>query len=255
MRVMAGLLVASLLLGAAGCGDKKDPSTANAKLKALGKEDVKVGDGLEARKGDVVYVLYEGTFENGKVFDSNLSDTSKVPYTFILGNGNVVKGWDEGIPGMKEGGERKLSIPASMGYGAAGQPPDIPANTDLFFTVRLLYVLRKEYDKSYDKDDIKPGTGPEAKEGDKVEVHYVGTYLNGKVFDDSRKRGKVVPFTIGKKEAIPGIDFGVRGMKVGGVRKITIPPALSFGIAGNEHVQGGQIVSYEVTLVSVNGKK
>src|SRR5262245_12127362 len=95
---------------AARAGGKKDKDgkeiTTNSGLKYI---DVKVGDGKEAKKGDTVQVHYTGTFKDGKKFDSSL-DRGK-PFSFLLGAGRVIKGWDEGVAGMKEGGKRKLIIP------------------------------------------------------------------------------------------------------------------------------------------------
>jgi FKBP-type peptidyl-prolyl cis-trans isomerase len=101
-------------------------------------EDSKVGTGREAKSGDTVSVLYVGKLTNGKEFDSNLDRNN--PFTFRLGAGQVIKGWDEGIAGMKEGGSRKLTIPANLAYGARGFPPVIPPNSELRFQVELLKV-------------------------------------------------------------------------------------------------------------------
>lgn len=253
MRFLAsvGLVTCALILS--GCIGEEAPKD-NSKLKKLNIINVKEGDGLVAEKGDLVYVLYEGALEDGTVFDGNMDPGKNVLY-FILDTGGVIKGWDEGILGMKEGGERKLEVPPSLGYGPAGSPPKIPPYADLYFTVKLLYVLKKEEESAYVKDDTKIGSGPEVKEGDTVEVHYVGKYLNDKEFDNSRTRGKTVTFKVGAKQAIPGLDTGIRGMKPGGERTLILPPALSFGMAGNESVQGGQVVVFDISLISVNGKK
>jgi len=247
---IVGLLATGLML--TGCDGQAQPKD-TSKLKKLNIIDVKEGTGLAAEKGDLAYLLYEGTLEDGTVFDGNM-DPGKNVFYFIVGTGGVIKGWDDGVLGMKEGGERKLEIPPSLGYGPAGAPPKIPPYADLYFNIKLLYVLKKDQEHAYVKEDTKVGKGPEVKEGDVVEVHYVGKYLNDKEFDNSRKRGKTVKFKVGAKEAIPGLDTGVRGMKPGGERNLILPPALAFGMAGNETVQGGQVVVFDVTLVSVNGK-
>ncbi len=81
-------------------------------------------------------------------------------------------------------------------------------------------------------DNLKPGEGQEAKNGDRVTVHYVGTLVDGKKFDSSRDRGQGFSFTLGKGEVIKGWDLGVAGMKIGGVRKLTIPSDLAYGARG-----------------------
>ncbi|GAX23005.1 FK506-binding protein 2 [Fistulifera solaris] len=97
-------------------------------------EDLVVGNNSEANKGDTVAVKYEGKLDDGTVFDAADS------FTFTLGAGDVIKGWDQGIVGMKVGGKRKLFVPSSLGYGKRGSAPDIPPNADLHFVVTLLKI-------------------------------------------------------------------------------------------------------------------
>ena len=101
-------------------------------------EDLVVGQGVEAKEGNVITVNYTGWLENGTQFDSSLSP-DRDPLVITLGTGQVIQGWDEGIPGMKVGGKRRLTIPPHLGYGnqAVGA---IPANSTLIFEVDLLGV-------------------------------------------------------------------------------------------------------------------
>ena len=101
-------------------------------------EDLVPGTGTEAVKDKVVEVHYTGTFANGTKFDS--SHDRRKPFSFKLGAGQVIKGWDEGVAGMKVGGKRKLVIPYALGYGERGSPPVIPAKAELTFEVELLKV-------------------------------------------------------------------------------------------------------------------
>jgi len=98
--------------------------------------DIRVGNGDAAKEGSRVRVHYTGWLTNGKKFDSSV-DAGK-PFDFVIGNGEVIKGWEEGIAGMKVGGKRQLRIPPALGYGADGAPPDIPPNATLIFDVQLL---------------------------------------------------------------------------------------------------------------------
>lgn len=100
-------------------------------------EDEIVGKGPMAKKGKKVSMRYIGKLMNGKTFDSNVKGS---PFTFKLGGGEVIKGWDLGIEGMNVGGTRKLTIPAALAYGAKGAKPDIPSNAVLQFEVKLLDI-------------------------------------------------------------------------------------------------------------------
>jgi FKBP-type peptidyl-prolyl cis-trans isomerase FkpA len=102
-------------------------------------EEIRVGTGLEAKKGDVVIVNYTGWLaETHACFDSSIN---REPFKFVLGKGEVIKGWDEGVVGMKVGGKRQLTIPAKLAYGDKGQGM-IPPNADLLFDVELINVLK-----------------------------------------------------------------------------------------------------------------
>jgi len=102
--------------------------------------DVVVGKGASPVAGKQVRVHYTGTLENGKKFDSSVD--RKEPFSFSIGVGQVIKGWDEGVMTMKVGGKRKLIIPSKLGYGSRGAGGVIPPNATLLFDVELLDVSR-----------------------------------------------------------------------------------------------------------------
>jgi FKBP-type peptidyl-prolyl cis-trans isomerase len=131
--IALGILVSPLIEGAT-------MSEANATTTASGLkyEDVNVGTGETATAGRTVSVHYTGWLTDGKKFDSS-KDRGK-PFEFPLGGGRVIKGWDEGVQGMKVGGVRKLTIPASLGYGSRGAGGVIPPDATLVFEVELLGV-------------------------------------------------------------------------------------------------------------------
>ncbi|MES9967555.1 MAG: FKBP-type peptidyl-prolyl cis-trans isomerase, partial [Sedimenticola sp.] len=101
-------------------------------------EDLVEGDGEQAKAGNNVTVHYTGWLTDGSKFDSSLDRND--PFRFPLGAGRVIRGWDEGVQGMKVGGKRKLTIPPQLGYGAAGAGGVIPPNATLVFEVELLEV-------------------------------------------------------------------------------------------------------------------
>jgi peptidylprolyl isomerase len=106
----------------------------------LTKKDVVVGTGKEAKKGDKVSVQYVGVLADSTTDEFDSSWDAGKPLDFQLGKGAVIKGWDDGIPGMKEGGRRELIIPADLAYGAQGSPPSIGPNQPLIFVVDLKKV-------------------------------------------------------------------------------------------------------------------
>jgi FKBP-type peptidyl-prolyl cis-trans isomerase len=174
-------------------------------------KDVKVGTGAKAANGDLLTMVYKGTFSNGKVFDENMD---KPTFTFTLGAGEVIKGWDKGVLGMKVGGERKLVIPPTLGYGSRTNGP-IPANSTLYFDIKLLRVDKPKEKPNLNVTIITPGKGKPAKDGDTVNVLYTGTFLNGVKFDssydhkDANGKPSLFPVTIGSAPGCSWLRAGV----------------------------------------------
>ena len=102
-------------------------------------QDLVVGDGAEAKDYNKVVVNYTGKLEDGSIFDSSLNP-GRSPFTFTLGAGSVIKGWDQGLKNMKVGGKRKLTIPPDLAYGTNGAGNAVPPNATLIFEVELLEV-------------------------------------------------------------------------------------------------------------------
>ncbi len=131
----------------AACTDKTTESTLSAPepyvpsgtVSGLQATDLVAGTGVAAKAGDCLVVKYYGMLaSNGQRFDDNFSNTSG--FAFLVGQGQVIQGWDQGLIGMKVGGTRRLVIPASLAYGSQSPSPSIPANSDLVFVVKLLRI-------------------------------------------------------------------------------------------------------------------
>jgi peptidylprolyl isomerase len=145
-RIALALAVA---LAAVGCSKPVDEPTSDFKPAQgapqpaaptkLESEDLTPGSGRAAATGDTVHVQYTGTLMNGTKFDSSY-DHGGDPFKFTIGKGEVIKGWDQGVVGMKIGGKRRLRIPPDLGYGASGSPPTIPPNAGLVFEIELASI-------------------------------------------------------------------------------------------------------------------
>ncbi len=216
--------------------------------------DVKEGTGDTAKPGATVKVHYTGWLTNGDIFDSSVQ--RKVPIEFPLDG--VIKGWQEGIPGMKIGGVRRLKIPAELAYGNR-KVGTIPPNSLLVFEVELLETEAKpelpdlnapqwkKLDNGLEIWDVVEGTGEAVKTNATVTVHYTGWLTNGTQFDSS-VGGK--PATFGLNQVIKGWTRGIPGMKPGGVRRLKIPPELGYGKQGaGDDIPPNSVLIFEVKLI------
>jgi peptidylprolyl isomerase len=218
--------------------------------------ELTTGSGAAPAPGDIVSVHYTGTLENGTVFDASYGRGQ--PFSFPLGQGQVIQGWDEGIALMKKGGKAILTIPPNLGYGERGAGTVIPPNATLIFQVELMDIRQGapaapsavaasdfvSTTSGLQYYDFQVGSGATPQKGQQVTVHYTGWLLNGGKFDSSLDRGEPFAFTIGVGEVIPGWDEGVLTMKVGGKRQLIIPPNLGYGDQG-----AGGVIPPNATLV------
>lgn len=228
--------------------------------------EIVAGTGASPQPGDIVSVHYTGTLTNGVVFDSSYKRGQ--PIQFPLGQGRVIKGWDEGIALMKPGGKARLTIPPSLGYGAQGAGNGvIPGNATLIFDVELVGVSggalgapTKVNDADYvttasglKYHDFTVGNGASPQKGQQVVVHYTGWLVNGTKFDSSLDRGEPFAFNIGVGQVISGWDEGVMSMKIGGKRQMVIPPNLGYGAQGAGGViPGNATLIFEVELLEIH---
>jgi FKBP-type peptidyl-prolyl cis-trans isomerase len=230
------------------------PAAATSGLTKLKIDDLKVGKGSPAAKGDTIWVLYSGHLKDaaGKEFDSTAA-RGDTPFAVVVGGGQVIEGWDKGLVGMKVGGERNLYIPYLLAYGENGRGADIPPKADLFFNIKALALVKKGDENAVDLVVKKPGHGRKAKPGDRVTVTYVGTLPTGKEFDRSKASG--VTFVVGRPDAggvtaLPGIDVAMSSMSEGEEAMITVPPKLGkpFGTAS---IPANSVLIFDLTLKKI----
>jgi peptidylprolyl isomerase len=248
MRLHSLPALLALALLAVGCGDPAPEA-----LKELKTTDTIVGKGPEAYVGDIVVVQYTGKLANGKEFDSNDNATEK-PLIFKVGEEplQLILGLDTGIRGMKVGGERDLAVPAAMGYGPI-ENGSIPANSDLFFHVKLIYVMKKDAPIAPDVIEEKPGVGPAVKPGDLVTIKYAAYFLSGMPFDSMASFQFVAGTGLtpsGSARVPEGLNQSVIGMRKGGTRTVVVPPRLLTELAATG-VEPKDFMKFEIELLNI----
>ena len=219
-----------------------------------------IGTGTTPKGGDKVKVHYTGTLEDGTKFDSS-HDRDK-PFSFPLGLGRVIKGWDEGIATMQVGGKRKLIIPAELGYGERGAGKIIPPGATLHFDVELLEVIEAFVDTDFSLPGReentnsglrmiihKDGNGEKPLTGQTVNVHYTGLLETGFKFDSSHDRDKPFSFPLGQGRVIKGWDEAIALMSKGEKRTLIIPPELGYGSRSKGKIPSNSTLIFEVELI------
>jgi len=263
MRFSTFLIPVAALGLLAACGDDSTASNTTSAAGALPKPEVKLpatlptdlvvtdlteGTGTGAVNGDTVVLHYVGVRSaDGKEFD-NSYDRGK-PITVTLGAGQVIEGWDKGLPGIKAGGRRQLDIPAAMAYG--DQPPStevIQPGDALSFVVDAVTVIPKADPANAPDVSVPPtanateqtskdlivGQGADIQPGQTVAVQLLAfSAADGKLLDSSWKQGTPLTFVPGAGQLPPGLEKAVEGMKIGGRRQVQIPFADAFGPSGN----------------------
>lgn len=180
-------------------------------------EDMKIGEGAEVKEHGCVVAHYHGTLKaDGKEFDSSFKRGE--PAAFPLDG--VIPGWQKGVPGMKVGGIRKLTIPYAMAYGEAGRPPTIPEKSDLVFVIELKDALNVEEMKAGQGEEI----GPRA-------IVIAATKISAADGKEIENYPAAMPY-IWLPGELQGVDLGIKGMKVGGKCKVSIPAGFNPDVPG-----------------------
>jgi FKBP-type peptidyl-prolyl cis-trans isomerase len=214
-------------------------------------KDIAPGTGRAAQANDLVTVEFTGTLLDGRQVDTS---TGKPPLAFTLGKKEMIPGWDIGIVGMKVGGERELIIPPDLAYGDTGAGEVVPPKSTLKFSIKLLHIDRPGDAAAIEKTVIKEGTGDAPVEGDAMDVHYLGTFLNGVKFDSTYDRQTPMRVLQGHFRLIKGFIQGLEGMKLGEKRKIVIPPVIGYGANPRGAIPGNSTLCFELELVKVTPK-
>jgi FKBP-type peptidyl-prolyl cis-trans isomerase len=230
--------------------------------KGLKVYDEKVGTGKPAMVGSVLKTHYTGWLLSGRKFGSS-KDMGK-PLSVVMGAGKMIKGWEVGLDGMREGGVRWFRVSPAMGYGATAYSM-IPSNSTLVFRVELVssevddaVIANMDFfpdttTLTFENGPeglryaiIKQGEGEPAQKGNVAKVHYTGWLTNGYKFDSSRDRGQVFGFTLGAGRVIRGWELGVQGMLPGEKRILVVPPGLGYGARGAGPIPGGSTLIFAV---------
>jgi peptidylprolyl isomerase len=222
----------------------------------------KPGNSNHPQNGDRIWVNYEGRLTNDSVFASTRESGNK---DFFMGQVQIIKGWEEGLKMIGEGGKISLRIPAGLGYGKM-KIPGIPPNSTLIFEIELLQVDRGKPIEPFNIKGLKaqkseggltyyvlePGNGPKAKINDNAYVHYTGWLPDGTIYSSSRNVGNAVRITVGAGDVIEGWDLGLQLMSAGSKIRFEIPAKLAFGKEGyGNRVPPNSKVYLDLEMVSI----
>jgi peptidylprolyl isomerase len=258
-----------------GCSKSPDVVTLKSGLKY---NEVKVGTGAEAKTGDLVEIHFKGWIikDSSNLFsDWSVDSTKKAdciadsyvmnqPMKFVLGTESFIKGSEEGIVGMKAGGQRAIVIPSNLAYGSQGMGP-VPPNSSIRVLVELVSTKKAITAKMWDVDStlfkttasglkyaiIKEGEGEFVKKEKQTTVHYSGFLLDGTKFDSSVERDEPFTFVAGVGQVIPGWDEGVQLMKKGSKAKFIVPSNLAYGDRDLGKIPPNSTLIFDVEVLDV----
>jgi peptidylprolyl isomerase len=258
------LPVAVTLLGLvlSGCGRRHNSWTTGSGVEIT---EIAEGAGELPRRGDVLGVIYVASYVGGEEFD-RYQDREE-PYRFRLGMQQVLPGFDEGVTGMRVGGKRILRIPPRLAFESEGRPASVPANTWVRMEIELVEVIPSPpppepwIDQGFEMIatesglqfvDFHVGHGDFPKMGATVVVRYSGFLDDGTLFDTTFFRGVPIAFELEKGRLIDGWLEGLLAMRVGGRRKLIVPPYLAYGEKGfRKAVPPNATLIFDIELLSV----
>lgn len=221
------------------------------------------GKGSKPKEGDKIKIHFTGKLAKGEKFASSY-DRGR-PIVFILGKGQVIKGWDEIFGKLNVGTHARVVIPAELAYGDKGLGK-VPPNADLVYFVELIEILEPPVPfEVNDRDTFKlesglqyviseSSTGRKAESFRTVTVHYTGYLEDGNIFDSSVEKGFPFEFELGKGQVIAGWEEGILHMREGEKFRFIVPPNLAYGERGFPPViPGNATLIYDVELLRIDG--
>lgn len=227
-------------------------------------EDTEIGSGDPAKRNDHLTIHFKGYLSDGEVFESTYEMDQPMPVQ--VGAGNLpMRGWDEGMIGMREGGKRTLTIPPELAFGDEGAGNIIPPGEEITMEVELLQIDEPPEQWDYPEDELEStesglqyyiheeGSGETPEEGVTVTVHYSGFLEDGSMFDSSHQRDEPFQFQVGTGQVIQGWDEGVLDMSPGERRTLVIPPELGYGDTGaGDAIPPDATLYFDIEMISID---
>jgi peptidylprolyl isomerase len=275
MKTLAALISVLIISLITACNSEPGVTTTESGLKY--QEDLH-GEGRTAKDGDLISIHFIGWIiqDSTNLYTDWSADSTRMsniignsyirnqPVKFVLGEEAFIKGTDEGISGMKQGGKRSIIIPSQLAYGDKGVGP-IPPNTDLKVFVELVEVKDKIVVEMWELDTQEPtstesglkyiiveqGEGENAITGNVVTVHYSGFFQDGTKFDSSVEKDVPITFALGNKQVIPGWDEGITYMKKGSKARLIVPPSLAYGDMAVGKIPANSTLIFDVELIDI----
>ncbi|XP_048062103.1 peptidyl-prolyl cis-trans isomerase FKBP10 isoform X2 [Megalobrama amblycephala] len=209
----------------------------------------------EVQVGDYVRYQYNGTFKDGRKFDSSLD--KGFPFVGQVGvESKVIPGLDKGVQGMCVNERRKITVPPHLAYGVLGAGTKIPPYATVIFDVLLVDVFNVKDDVNVEVQKIPQPCRRKAVVGDFIRYHYNGTFQDGTVFDSSYSRNSTYNTFIGMGYVIAGMDKALQGVCVGEWRRVTVPPHLAYGENGSgELIPGSAVLIFDLHIIDFHNPK
>lgn len=275
-KIMKKVLLAVLIVFTfISCSKHPDVVTLKSGLKY---SEIKIGTGKEAKNGDLVEIHFRAWIikDSSDLYSDWHADTTKnvnliadsyrmdKPLKLALGSNDFIKGSEEGIVGMKSGGQRTIIIPSKLAYGPQGMGP-VPPNSNIKLVVEVVNTKEIPAVKMWEVDStlakttasglkyiiVKDGEGELIAKEKQVTVNYSGYLLNGTKFDSSVERDEPFTFVVGVKQVIPGWDEGIQLLKKGSKARFIIPPALAYGTRDLGKIPPNSTLIFDVEVLDV----